>query len=402
MIITYEYINYCIKHVLSTCFKFKKQLYLEYIEISYQIFMDTNNFCVIMAGGIGSRFWPLSKTQFPKQFLDILGMGRTLLQQTFDRISQMIPAHQIFIVSNLEYKEIIVEQLPEIPEENILLEPLRRNTAPCIDYANFRIFKKNPDANIVVAPSDHLIVKEAEFLKAVRQGLEFVASNDALLTMGIVPSRPETGYGYIQSIQRKVKGYESTVLRKVKTFTEKPDLKLAKIFLESGDFYWNAGIFFWSLKSIMHAFNIYLPEIHNLFVEGENIYGTEGEMSFIEKTYSSCRNISIDYGVMEKAENVFVLISDFGWSDLGTWGSLYEQLDKDVDQNSINGKKVFIYESSGNIINVQDDNLVVLQGLNDYIVVQNENIILVCRREEEQKIKQYVNDIKSELGEEMM
>jgi len=364
--------------------------------------MDTNNFCVIMAGGIGSRFWPLSKTQFPKQFLDILGMGRTLLQQTFDRISQMIPAHQIFIVSNLEYKEIIVEQLPEIPEENILLEPLRRNTAPCIDYANFRIFKKNPDANIVVAPSDHLIVKEAEFLKAVRQGLEFVASNDALLTMGIVPSRPETGYGYIQSIQRKVKGYESTVLRKVKTFTEKPDLKLAKIFLESGDFYWNAGIFFWSLKSIMHAFNIYLPEIHNLFVEGENIYGTEGEMSFIEKTYSSCRNISIDYGVMEKAENVFVLISDFGWSDLGTWGSLYEQLDKDVDQNSINGKKVFIYESSGNIINVQDDNLVVLQGLNDYIVVQNENIILVCRREEEQKIKQYVNDIKSELGEEMM
>ncbi len=355
-----------------------------------------------MAGGIGSRFWPLSKTQFPKQFLDILGMGRTLLQQTFDRISQMIPAHQIFIVSNLEYKEIIVEQLPEIPEENILLEPLRRNTAPCIDYANFRIFKKNPDANIVVAPSDHLIVKEAEFLKAVRQGLEFVASNDALLTMGIVPSRPETGYGYIQSIQRKVKGYESTGLRKVKTFTEKPDLKLAKIFLESGDFYWNAGIFFWSLKSIMHAFNIYLPEIHNLFVEGENIYGTEGEMSFIEKTYSSCRNISIDYGVMEKAENVFVLISDFGWSDLGTWGSLYEQLDKDVDQNSINGKNVFIYESSGNIINVQDDNLVVLQGLNDYIVVQNENIILVCRREDEQKIKQYVNDIKSELGEELM
>ena len=202
-----------------------------------------------MAGGIGSRYWTLSKTHCPKQFLDILGMGKTLLQQTFDRFSKVIPADQIFIVSNLEYKELIVEQLPEIPEENILLEPLRRNTAPCIDYANFRILQKNPDASIVVAPSDHLIVKEADFLRSVKQGLEFVSSNDALLTMGIVPSRPETGYGYIQSLQKKLEGYESSGLRKVKTFTEKPDLKLARVFLERGDFYWKAGIFFWSLKA---------------------------------------------------------------------------------------------------------------------------------------------------------
>jgi len=276
-----------------------------------------------MAGGIGSRFWPLSKSQRPKQFIDILGMGRTLLQQTYDRFIQIMPSAHIFIVSNLEYKTLIVEQLPELPVENILLEPMRRNTAPCIDYANFRILQKNPDANIVVAPSDHLIVKEKEFLNNVKEGLDFVRDNNALLTMGIVPSRPETGYGYIQGIEKKVKGYEKTSLRKVKTFTEKPNLELAKVFLESGDFYWNAGIFCWSLHSIMEAFDEFLPEIHGLFKEGINEYGTSGEAVFIEKTYSSCKNISIDYGIMEKAENVYVFVSDYGWSDLGTWGSLY-------------------------------------------------------------------------------
>jgi mannose-1-phosphate guanylyltransferase len=355
-----------------------------------------------MAGGIGARFWPLSKTQRPKQFLDILGVGRTLLQQTYDRFIQLMPADQIFIVSNQEYKAIIAEQLPDLPLENILLEPLRRNTAPCIDFANFRIHMKDPDANVVVAPSDHLIVKEGEFLKYVKEGLEFVGQNEALLTMGIVPHRPETGYGYIQSIQEKVKGYENTGLRKVKTFTEKPDLELAKVFLDSGDFYWNAGIFFWSLKSIMKAFETFLPEIHSLFKEGGHVYGTDQEAVFIEDTYSNCRNISIDYGVMEKAENVYVLISEFGWSDLGTWGSLYEQMEKDDLQNSVTGKHVFMYESEGNIVNVQDDKLLVLQGLKDYIVVQNEGIILICRREDEQKIKQYVNEIKTEIGDGMM
>lgn len=355
-----------------------------------------------MAGGIGSRFWPLSKTERPKQFLDILGTGRTLLQQTFDRFRTVMPPDNVYVVSNLEYKEIIAEQLPEIPKENILLEPLRRNTAPCIDYANFRIQQKNPDAKIVVAPSDHLIVKEEQFLRSVEQGLEFVANNNALLTLGIVPSRPETGYGYIQSIEKKVKGYESLHLRKVKTFTEKPDLKLAHVFLNSGDFYWNAGIFFWSLKTIMNSFEAHLPEIHNLFKEGIDAYGTEHEKAFIHKTYGNCRNISIDYGIMEKAENVFVLVSDFGWSDLGTWGSLYEQLDKDERKNTLTGKNVFMYESSGTLVNVQKDMLVVLQGLDDYIVVQNGNILLICKREDEQKIKQYVTDIKTEIGDDMM
>lgn len=358
-----------------------------------------DNFCVIMAGGIGSRFWPLSRSERPKQFLDILGTGRTLLQQTYDRFVQIMPPSNIYIVSNLEYKEIIADQLPELPEENILLEPLRRNTAPCIDYANFRINKKNPKANIVVAPSDHLILKEEKFLQDVRLALKFVAENNALLTMGIVPSRPETGYGYIQSLEKPVKGYEDISLRKVKTFTEKPDLKLAKVFLDSGDFYWNSGLFFWSMPTIMDSFERFLPEIHSLFKEGEDVYGSEKEAAFIADTYGKCRNISIDYGVMEKAENAFVLISEFGWSDLGTWGSLYEQLAKSEEDNSITGKHVFLYESSGNIVNVQDDMLVVLQGLEDYIVVQNGNIILVCKRVDEQKIKQYVNDIKAEMGE---
>ena len=328
-------------------------------------------------------------------------MSLVLIAQSFLNMAIM-PADHIFIVSNLEYKELIVDQLPALPQGNILLAPSRRNTAPCIDYANFRIQQKDRNAKIVVAPSDHLIVKEEEFLRSVEQGLEFVASNDALLTMGIVPSRPETGYGYIQSIEKKVKGYESTGLRKVKTFTEKPNLELAKVFLDSGDFYWNAGIFFWSLETIMKSFESYLPEIHTLFREGEEVYGTEGEQDFIQETYSNCRNISIDYGVMEKADNVYVLVSEFGWSDLGTWGSLYEQLNKDDNQNSITGKHVFMYDSSGNVVNVQDDSLVVLQGLKDFIVVQNERTILVCRKEDEQKIKQYVNEIKSEIGEDMM
>lgn len=364
--------------------------------------MSTHNYCVIMAGGIGSRFWPLSKTKKPKQFLDILGMGRTLLQQTYDRFIQLMPPDHIFIVSNLEYKELIAEQLPDLPVENILLEPLRRNTAPCIDYANFRIQQKDPDANIVVAPSDHLIVKEQKFLDYVNEGFDFVAKNDALLTMGIVPSRPDTGYGYIQSVEEKVAGHGESSLRQVKTFTEKPDLKMAKVFLDSGDFYWNAGIFFWSLRSIMKSFELHLPEVHNLFKEGEGIYGTDGEAAFIDQTYGSCRNVSVDYAIMEKAENVFVLVSEFGWSDLGTWGSLYEELEQNEARNSITGKNVFMYESSGNIVNVEDNKLVVLQGLEDCIVVQNEDVIMVCRREDEQKIKQFVTEIKAEIGEDMM
>jgi len=364
--------------------------------------MNNQYFAVIMAGGVGSRFWPLSRAKYPKQFIDMLGVGKTLLQQTVERFREIIPPENIYVVSNSGYRDIINEQLPEVPLENILLEPSRRNTAPCIDYANFRILRKNPRATIVVAPSDHLIMKEEEFLRSVEQGLDFVTDNDALLTLGIVPSRPETGYGYIQSKEQKVKGYESLGLRKVKTFTEKPDLKLAQVFLESGDFYWNAGIFFWSLETIMNSFQTHLPEIHALFKEGTELYGTKNEKGFIHDTYGKCRNISIDYGIMEKAENAYVLISEFGWSDLGTWGSLYEQHHKDEFKNAVLGKKVFMYESTGTLVNVKDDMLVVLQGLEDYIVVQNENIFLVCRREDEQKIKQYVTDIKTEIGDGMM
>lgn len=361
--------------------------------------MNKNYYAIIMAGGIGSRFWPLSREKCPKQFLDILGVGKTLLQQTFDRFRELISAENIYIVSNAGYKDIISNQLPSLPEENILLEPSRRNTAPCIDYANFRIREKDPEAQIIVAPSDHLIIKEEAFLKQVKNGLEFVGDKQALLTLGIKPSRPETGYGYIQAIQKSVPGYEKTGLKKVKTFTEKPDLEMARIFYESGEFYWNAGIFFWSLPTIMKAFEAHIPEIHGLFEKGTGKYGTDQEEKFIEETYARCKNISIDYAIMEKAENVYVMASDIGWSDLGTWGSLYEQMELDKQGNAVAGKHVFLYNSSGNIINVSDDKLVLLQGLEDHIVVESENVLLICKREEEQRIKEFVNDIRSDLGD---
>jgi len=359
-------------------------------------------YCVIMAGGVGSRFWPYSRTPKPKQFLDILGTGRTLLQQTYDRFSKIMPAERIYIVSNSEYGDLIAEQVPEIPVENILLEPLRRNTAPCIDYANFRIGKKDPDAAIVVAPSDHLIIREEVFLDAVKEGLDFVAQNEALLTMGIVPSRPETGYGYIQAIQKPVRNYEKSQLRRVKTFTEKPNAEMAQVFYKSGEFHWNAGIFFWSLKSIMRAFEQHLPEVHSLFESGKELYGTRDEAGFINNAYTRCKSISIDYGILEKADNVYVLVSDYGWSDLGTWGSLYEHLDKDKQKNAVTSRYAFMYETSNSIVRVPDEKLVVIQGLKDYIVVDTDDVLLICRKEEEQRIKQFVNDIRTEIGDTYM
>jgi len=361
--------------------------------------MQSKYYAIIMAGGIGSRFWPLSRTKRPKQFLDILGIGKTLLQQTFDRFTELIPAENIYIVSNAEYRDLIIDQLPALPRENILLEPFRRNTAPCIDYANFRILQKDPEASIIVAPSDHLIMKEEAFLEQVRYGLEFVSEKQALLTLGIQPSRPETGYGYIQAVQKPVAGYENTDLKKVKTFTEKPNLEMAKIFYESGEFYWNAGIFLWSLPSIMKAFEKHEPEVHQLFQMGIGIYGTREEEQFIAETYERCKNISIDYAIMEKAENVYVFASDIGWSDLGTWGSLYEQMDADGQGNAVSGKHVFLYNSSGNVINVPEDKLVLLQGMDNYIVVESDGVLLICKKEEEQRIKEFVNDIRSALGD---
>jgi len=361
--------------------------------------MKSSYYAIIMAGGIGSRFWPLSRSKYPKQFIDILGVGKTLLQQTFERFRELIPAENIYIVSNAEYREIIAEQLRDLPRENILLEPFRRNTAPCIDYANFRILQRDPDARIIVAPSDHVILKEETFLEHVKEGLEFVGDNESLLTLGIKPTRPDTGYGYIQAIQKKVKGYEDTGLRKVKTFTEKPNQELAQIFLDSGEFFWNAGIFLWSLKSIMKAFETHEPEVHTLFKSGEGMYGTTNENKFIKRIYERCKNISIDYAIMEKADNVYVLSVDIGWSDLGTWGSLYEQMSSDENGNAVNWKHDFLYNSSGNIINVPDDKLVLLQGLENHIVVESDNVLLVCHKDEEQRIKEFVNDIRADLGD---
>lgn len=360
--------------------------------------MNNHDYCVIMAGGIGSRFWPLSRTSKPKQFLDILGVGKTLLQQTFERIQSIIPQENIYIVTNAEYAGVISEQLPELMLENILLEPSRRNTAPCIAYATQRIMKKDPLARMVVAPSDHLIMKEEVFQDVVREGLKFVGKHESLLTIGIKPSRPETGYGYIQIDSENIRSGNS-IMKKVKTFTEKPDLKLAQVFVESGEFFWNAGIFFWSAKSINDAFNDHLPEVYSAFSEGAAFYGTSKEKEFVEKTYAACKNISIDYGVMEKADNVYALISDFGWSDLGTWGSLYDQVNKDTEGNAVLGKSVYLYDVKDSLINAPHGKLVVIQGLENCIVVDSGDVLLICKTEEEQRIKNFVTDVKIGKGE---
>lgn len=361
----------------------------------------SNKYCVIMAGGVGSRFWPLSRLDKPKQFLDILGTGRSLLQMTFDRFTSICPTENIYIVTSANYKQTILEQLPELSEYQILLEPFRRNTAPCIAYANYKILKKDPNAVIVTAPSDHLILKEDSFTKVINDGLKFVSEKDALLTLGIKPSRPETGYGYIQvNGIKNVAGFKN--ISSVKTFTEKPNKDLAKVFFESGEFFWNSGIFIWSLKSIMSAFDNFLPEVNTLFKDGLDIYNTDKEEEFITETYTECKNISIDYGVMEKAENVFVYRSDFGWADLGTWGSLYENSKIDTNKNAVIGNNVFTYNVKNSIVNVPKDKLVVLQGLKDFIVVESDDILLVCKKEDEQDIKQYVNDIKLKLGDKFL
>lgn len=345
-----------------------------------------------MAGGIGSRFWPMSRTSHPKQFLDILGTGETLIQQTYRRLKRICPEENIYIVTNDIYKDLINQQLPGILDEQIICEPSRKNTAPCIAYANHKIALKNPNANIVVAPADHLILKEDEFVRVINLALNYTEKNECLLTLGITPSRPDTGYGYIQFDSN-----HSTIddeIKKVKTFTEKPDLELAKQFIESGEFCWNSGMFIWSLKSINQAFENLLPQMNQMFEDGNDKYNTPEEIDFIQKTYSTCKNISIDYGIMEKSTNVYVISADIGWSDLGTWGSIYTHLPLDENQNAIVGDTVLMYDSSNNIVNVPNDKLVILQGLDDYIVVESDKILLVCKKQDEQKIKQFVNDVK--------
>lgn len=345
-----------------------------------------NNYCIIMAGGVGSRFWPFSRNNRPKQFLDFFGTGRTLLQLTFDRLRHVVPAENILIVSNVIYKDLILEQLPEIKANQVLLEPNRRNTAPCIAYAVNRIKAITDKANIIVAPSDHLIMKELDFLDTLKTGLEFIENNDCLLTLGIKPSRPETGYGYIQ-----IDDGESN-LRRVKTFTEKPNAELAQIFFETGEFFWNSGIFLWNLQTIVKAFDDLLPEVASKFNAGKELFNTDKEQEFIDQMYQTCPNISIDYGIMEKAANVHVLCSDFGWTDLGTWGSLYEMSPKDEHENVSLKCKASFYESENNIVVLPSEKLAVIQDLNGYIVAESDNVLLICKLEDEQRIRQYVND----------
>lgn len=359
--------------------------------------MNSNYFCVIMAGGIGARFWPMSRTNTPKQFIDILGDGSTLIKKTFNRFRRICPAENIFIVTNGIYKDIVKEQLPEISDEQIVMEPARRNTAPCIAYANYKIKEKNPNAVVVVAPSDHLILKEDVFIDVIEKGMETASNNDCLLTIGIKPSEPNTGYGYIQFNEDKCLP-ENNSIYDVKVFTEKPTIEIAKEFVESGEFLWNAGIFMWSLKSIFSAFEKFLPEVDDLFKQGEGLYNTAGEESFIKQIYQVCKNISIDYGIMEKADNVKVYAADFGWSDLGTWGSLFHLREKDEDNNAIVGKKVLTYNSHNCIVNMPKDKVVVMQGLDDYIVVENDGVLLICKKEDEQMIRQYVADVQVEFG----
>lgn len=360
--------------------------------------MNKNNYCIIMAGGIGARFWPLSRQNNPKQFIDILGTGETLIQTTFKRFTTVCPPENIYIVTNEIYKDQVLSQLPLVSEEQVLCEPARRNTAPCIAYANYRILQRNPEANIVVAPSDHIILKEDIFTEVITSALKASAENDWLLTLGIQPSRPDTGYGYIQFEETEVHSHDARI-RKVKTFTEKPQLEMAMQFLASGDFLWNSGIFIWRLKTILAAFDKYLPEVDQLFRNGIGKYNTPAEDAFIQQTYSVCKSISIDYGVMEKAENVYVLASDFGWSDLGTWGSLYDTRKKDEKGNAVVGQNVMLYDTRNCIVNMPADKLVVLHGLDDFIVVEDEGVLLICRKGDEQQIRQFVNDVLIEKGE---
>jgi mannose-1-phosphate guanylyltransferase len=357
--------------------------------------MNKNNYVAIMAGGIGSRFWPMSRTSYPKQFLDILNTGKTLIQSTFDRFARFIPAENIYVVTTDSYRSIVAEQLPGIPRENILCEPSRKNTAPCIAYISYKLGELNPEANLICAPADHLILDEAAFEQSCMNALKFTANIKALLTLGIKPTNPNTGYGYIQFEPRSV----SDNVYKVKTFTEKPDRDLAKTFVASGDFLWNAGIFVWQIKNILKAFENFLPEIHELFEVEKSLLNTEKESEAIERIYPQCVNISIDYGIMEKADNVYVIPSSFGWSDLGTWASAYDTLEKDYLDNAVAGNNVMVIDATKNMVHADNKKLVVLQGMEDFIVVDTKDVLLICKKDKEQEIKEYVAEVKRNKGE---
>ncbi|WP_420552694.1 mannose-1-phosphate guanylyltransferase [Tenacibaculum aiptasiae] len=353
--------------------------------------MNNNYYAVVMAGGIGSRFWPVSTQEYPKQFHDMLGTGESLIQRTYNRINQLIPSENILIATNERYEALVLEQLPKTSKKQLLLEPAMRNTAPCILYATLKIYNQNPDALMLVAPSDHWIENETEFLNNIETSFEASANSDILMTLGIQPDSPNTGYGYINFEEN------SNTIKKVKNFTEKPNLEKAKEFLASGDYLWNAGIFVWSAKSILNAFKEHLPNMVTTLDDGNNVYNTDFEDDFIKSNYEKCENISIDFGVMERAKNVHVLPVDFGWNDLGTWGSLYNKLGKDSQQNAIVGSKTIFRDANGNMVRTQNGKKVVVQGLNDFIIVEKDDVILICPRKDEQDIKQISAEVKSKL-----
>lgn len=337
-----------------------------------------------MAGGIGSRFWPMSTPDKPKQFIDVLGTGRTLLQMTVDRFAGICSPENVWVVTSVRYKSIVKEQLPDIPDSNILLEPCMRNTAPCIAYVAWKIKQKDADANLVISPSDHLVMDVSEFGRVIRKGLEFVAKEDRILTLGMYPNRPETGYGYI-----KAKSLAQEEILEVEGFKEKPDLQTAERYLAEGGYFWNAGIFIWNVKTIERAFRKEQPEIVAVFDGLNEVFYTPEEQGCIDEKFPTCPNISIDYAIMEKAENIYVFPADFGWSDLGTWGSLYEQLNKDESANACVGDQVRLVESKGCVVHVPYGKKVVLQGLEDYIIAEENGVLLVCRKADEQRIKEF-------------
>ena len=355
--------------------------------------MNHNHYCIIMAGGIGSRFWPVSRQSRPKQFIDILGVGRTFLQMTFDRYAAIVPRENILIVTSERYDHLVREQLPDIPEENILLEPYKRNTAPCVAYATYKIYKKDPDAVVVVAPSDHLIIGEEGFNETIRTALEEAGKNDRLYTIGIDPTRPETNYGYIQINKATREAVGSHETYAVKTFTEKPNFDLAKVFIETGEFLWNSGMFIWSLKAIKAEMERCLPEVTTLFRGGEAFYGTEGERDFIRRVYEECPAISIDYGVMEKTQKAWVFLSNFGWSDLGTWESVYERSQKDAAGNVVKVGKPLIDDVNGSlIIGSNAEKLMVVRGLSDVMVIDLKDVLVVCHRDD-RTVKDILTDL---------
>jgi mannose-1-phosphate guanylyltransferase len=350
--------------------------------------MNKNLYVVLMAGGVGVRFWPYSRNSRPKQFLDVLGTGKTLIQSTFERFLPICPAENIFVVTHEEHAAIVAEQLPQLKPDQILAEPMRKNTAACIAYASYKIQQINPDAVVVVSPSDHLVLKEAEFVQVIEKATEIAASDDKLITLGIKPTRPETGYGYIQYHT------DDSFAKKVKTFTEKPEIVLAKKFLESGDFVWNAGIFIWSIASIVKAIHAHLPEMAEVFEEIKARLGTADEARAIAAAYPQCKSISIDYGVMEKASNVYVCLGDFSWSDLGSWASIHEISEKDDDNNVVQANAL-TYETRNSIIKGSADRLIVVQGLNGYLVGEFGNVVIVCEKDKEEQFRRFVNDLKS-------